>query len=86
MNKNLENIILGELIMVMHNTVKINRCLEEDGYCSMGVTKTCKVHKYYVKMQTLLEDIIFNISLKDILDEKYNIPKDGEVFDSGTTV
>ena len=36
LNKGLEDITLGELIREMENTVKINRCLEADEYCSRG--------------------------------------------------
>ena len=70
LNKRLEEIRLGEIIRVMENTTRINRCLEPDCYCSGGNAKTCKVRKYYVKVQELLEERIYNISLQDILDEK----------------
>ena len=34
--KPLENITLMEVLSVMESTVKINRCLEPDAYCSRG--------------------------------------------------
>lgn len=86
LNKCLEEIMLGDLIKVMENTVKINRCLEADHYCSMGGVGTCKVHQFYTKVQEKLEDHIFNISLKKILDEKENIQKDCEVSKNENTV
>lgn len=68
LNRGLESITLGEIIRVMENTVKINRCLEEDAYCSRGAELTCKIRKYYDKVQAEMEEHVFNISLKDILD------------------
>lgn len=68
LNKGLEDITLGELIRVMENTVKINRCLEADSYCSRGAESLCKIRKYYAKVQAELEERVFNISLKTILD------------------
>lgn len=68
LNKGLEDITLGELIRVMENTVKINRCLEEDQYCSRGAAAACGVRRFYVKVQTELEEHVFNISLREILE------------------
>lgn len=68
LNKGLEDITLGELIREMENTVKINRCLDADEYCSRGAETTCKIRKYYAKVQAEMEKRVFNISLKEILD------------------
>lgn len=68
LNKGLEDITLGELIRTMENTVKINRCLEADAYCNRGAETICKIRRYYAKVQVEMEERVFNISLKDILD------------------
>ena len=75
LTKGLEDITLGGLLKVMENTVKINRCLESDGYCSRGAQKTCKIRKYYEKIQTEMKERLLNSSLKDILGNDV----DGEV-------
>lgn len=72
LNKGLEDITLGELIGLMENTVKINRCLEADEYCSRGAQMLCGIRRYYAKVQEEMEARIFNISLKEIIDNKWS--------------
>lgn len=75
LNKELKNITIGQVLRSMEPDTKINRCLEEDCYCNLKATEICKIRKYYCKIQKLFEDVIFNITLQDIQDEKYNIDK-----------
>lgn len=74
LKRSLDEITIGDVIRTMEMTVKINRCLEPDNYCNRGYenAKNCKVRKYYFKIQNLLEMTVFNVSLQDILDEKYS--------------
>ena len=40
-----ENISLMEIISCVEETMAINRCLEEDRFCSRNLEDTCKIHK-----------------------------------------
>lgn len=51
LNRILREITLGEVISLMENTTKINRCLEEDSYCNRKVVDYCAVRRYYAKVQ-----------------------------------
>ena len=54
-NKPAQQIDLLSIIEIMENTVKINRCLEEDEYCSRFATATCPVRSFYCILQDELE-------------------------------
>ena len=64
----LEEITLGDVIRLMENTTKINRCLEEDMFCNRKAVDYCAVRRYYAKVQKELENHFFTISLKEILE------------------
>lgn len=70
LNRTLREITLGEVIRLMENTTKINRCLEEDSYCTRQAVDYCAVRRYYVKMQEKLENKFFGISLAEILEQE----------------
>ncbi len=59
-----------DVISCMEGTIKINRCLEKDGFCNRKATNSCQMHKYYYGVQNILEQIFQNTSIKDILDGK----------------
>ena len=56
LKKEPSNISILEVISVMESTIKINRCLEEDEYCSADRSDYCKVNKMYSKIQEQLEE------------------------------
>lgn len=70
LNKTLSDITLGDVIRIMENTTKINRCLEEDALCSRRAVDYCAVRRYYAKIQKKLETKFFSISLKEILEQE----------------
>lgn len=70
LNKKLSEITLGDVIRVMENTTKINRCLEIDNFCSRNAVDVCAVHRYYAKVQKELEERFFSISLKEIIEKE----------------
>ena len=63
LNKSLKEITLGDVIRIMENTTKINRCLEQDNFCNRNAADFCAVRKYYVRVQKELEEKFFNVSL-----------------------
>lgn len=66
----LSDIKLGDIFRAMEPTMRINRCLEDDGYCSRNAVKTCPVRKMYTVFQEELESKMMGISMADIL-KKY---------------
>ena len=70
LNKTLKDITLGDVIRLMESTTKINRCLEDDAYCSRKAVDFCAVRRYYAKVQEKLETQFFSISLKEILEQE----------------
>ena len=69
-DKTLKDITLGDVIRLMESTTKINRCLEDDAYCSRKAVDFCAVRRYYAKVQEKLETQFFSISLKEILEQE----------------
>ena len=47
--------------------MKINRCLEEDEYCSRFATESCPVRKFYCRLQISLESMLKTMTIKEIL-------------------
>lgn len=78
--KPLEDITLMEVLSVMENTVKINRCLEPDAYCSRGGAKDCPVHSFYLVLQHEIEEIWLSQRLGGIM-KKYKNDRDDEIIE-----
>ena len=57
----------------MENTIKINRCLEEDEFCSRKAAQRCKVREKYQMIQEMIEQELKGLTFQDFLDyEKRN--------------
>lgn len=52
----LEDISLYEIITAFEGSIKLNRCLEVDGYCSRQATHSCVVHSFFRGVQETLEE------------------------------
>ncbi len=63
-----EDITMYDLVMVMENSTKINRCLENDSFCSRNATMSCPVRKVYTQMQSLWEEYLKTITIQSLLD------------------
>ena len=60
------SIRLGDVVELMEGTVKLNRCLEEDGYCSRGGTRHCPVHQCYQVMQEKWENFLYGLTIEEM--------------------
>ena len=78
LNKTLSDISLGDVIRIMENTTKINRCLEPDALCSWKGADSCAIRRYYAKVQKKLEEKFFSISLKEIIEQEGGEKEDFE--------
>jgi putative two-component system response regulator len=68
--RNPENISLLDVMYLMEDTVKMNRCLEPDDYCSRHATKTCPVHQIYKTFQDFSDQYFSHVTISDLLEQK----------------
>lgn len=66
-------IVLMDIINTSEKTMKINRCLEVDKYCSRNAVDICPVHKMYQVLQQEIENLFSQITIEAILDEKVTL-------------
>ena len=66
--KDLAQITLSEVLMIMEPTIKLNRCLEPDACCTGGAGAFCRMRRYYQRIQEDLEEKWFSRSLEEIVD------------------
>lgn len=68
LKKELSNIRLGDILEIMEVTMKINRCLEADEFCSRNAQRICSVRKFYKAVQEEMEAKIMGITVQDLLE------------------
>ena len=61
-----EDISLLDIIQVTEGTIKLNRCLEHDRYCSRYATETCPVREVYEQLQASVEELLGGTTLADL--------------------
>lgn len=66
--KDLSEISLKDIVELTETTIKINRCLEDDEYCSRDAVSTCPVRKFYCGLQQQILKKTQSISVRDILE------------------
>ena len=69
-----EQITLRDVMETMEDTLRINRCLEEDEYCSRNAVATCNMHAFYLVIQEWLDNYFENTTIRDILDGNIKDP------------
>lgn len=67
LTRDLKDITIGEILETMENTMKINRCLEQDGYCSRYAADYCQVRSYFAEIQMILENKVMSVTMEDVL-------------------
>lgn len=53
----IDDITLLDILNIMEPTMRVNRCLEEDKFCSRYATENCPVRGFYCKLQEELEKV-----------------------------
>lgn len=61
-------ISLLDIIQVMENTIKVNRCLEADHDCSRHATEECPVRKVYLTIQEQMERTLSSITIRSLME------------------
>lgn len=64
----LSSISLLEVFDAMEETIRINRCLEEDAYCSRFAAENCPVRNAYAHIQEILEGLLRSLTLDKVAD------------------
>lgn len=62
-----EMISLFDIVSSMEVTMKINRCLEPDGFCSRNATDYCNVHIALLNVQKTYEDALKSVTIADLI-------------------
>lgn len=60
-------ITMFDVLKSMENTIKINLCLEEEGYCRRFATKLCPVRRFYYELQSKIEEELIKKTIQDLL-------------------
>lgn len=68
-NKDPRDIILLEVINLFEPTTRINRCLEEDEYCSRNAAKGCPVRRVYTTLQETLETALSAVTIAELIED-----------------
>jgi len=55
---NPDDITLGMIVSAFEKTMRLNRCLEDDEYCSRHAPSYCTVRCYLVTMQEAVEEML----------------------------
>lgn len=64
----LQYITLLDIFEAMEETIRINRCLEENGYCSRFATANCPVRDAYTYLQDIMEGSLRSLTLDKVSD------------------
>jgi len=73
-SKNAADITLYDIVTAMEGDICINRCLDENGFCSRNATQTCPVRKALETLQNQMIDALKNVKIRDLCDEKQSVP------------
>lgn len=70
------HITLLDVFTAMEESIKINRCLEEDEYCSRFQTADCPVRATYAHLQEIVEELFRRVTLEQVLTGNMGILED----------
>lgn len=67
LKKHPNEITILDIVKVMEKTIKINRCLEGDEYCSRQSVEECSLHKHFSIIQSELESKLREITIENCM-------------------
>ena len=68
LDKTVDEITLLDIISIMEPTTRVNRCLEEDRFCSRYATENCPVRSFYCTLQNELEKNLGQMTVKKLME------------------
>jgi Rrf2 family nitric oxide-sensitive transcriptional repressor len=69
-----QDISLWDIMELMEGTMRINRCLEKDGYCNLGDAQKCRLRHAYCMLQEKLESCFQSVTLETVTERLYWSP------------
>lgn len=69
--KDTKDISVYDVIVLTEKTMVINRCMEEDEYCSRGAVQTCSVRKMHGVLQTIIYQLLKSVSIDQLIHEDF---------------
>lgn len=60
-------ISIYDFVCIMEKTMKLNRCLELDKYCSRSAVDTCPARKFYTGLQAKIEQALKDMTLYELI-------------------
>lgn len=67
-----EKLTLLDIIQVTESTTRLNKCMEEDHFCSRSATEECPVRKFYLAVQETIETQLSDMTIAGLLDKREN--------------
>ena len=64
-----EKITMHAIVNVMEGTTRINRCLEDDHYCSRNGAETCPVRRFYSWVQEGVDEAFGRMTIAMLLQD-----------------
>ncbi|SHK87071.1 RrF2 family transcriptional regulator [Hespellia stercorisuis] len=64
-----EELTLLDIIQATESTTKLNRCMEQDHFCSRVATKDCPVRSFYMTVQSTIEKQLSAMTIANLLEE-----------------
>ena len=61
-------ITVYDIVLLMEQTIKLNRCLDDEKFCGRNVMDACCVHGFFAELQSLLEEKMKGTTLADLLE------------------
>lgn len=63
-----EDITLYDVIEIMEGSIRLNNCLEDDGFCSRNAVQACQVHKILGSLQNEIIEKLKGVRICDLDD------------------
>lgn len=64
--KKAEDITLYDIVESMEGSIRINRCLDEDNFCSRNATNVCPIHKVFESLQSQIIRELRSVRIYDL--------------------
>lgn len=68
LGKKAAEITLLDIVNIMEPTMRINRCLEDDRFCSRYATENCPVRSFYCILQNEMENGLKKMTVQKLLE------------------
>lgn len=65
-----EELTLWDVIQATEGTIRLNRCLEDDHFCSRDATGSCPVRAFYVTVQGTVEEQLSSVTVARLLERQ----------------